>query len=71
VNLKDCHDHCLDVVGLWLLSVVDVHGETSAGYAEYRRLVEKVGELLAVHGGRGNEELEVGSKPGDVLDKAE
>jgi len=48
-----------------------VWGEPLTWNAENGRVIKKVGELLAVHGGAGDQELELGPKPGDVLDKSE
>ncbi len=46
-------------------------GEAPAGYSKNGRTVEKLGELLRVQRGAGDEQLEVRPEAGNVLDEAE
>ena len=42
-----------------VLSVDDIHMESSAGDVEYRSVTEETGEFRRVHSGRGDYRLEV------------
>jgi hypothetical protein len=46
-------------------------GEAPTGYSKNGGAVEKLGELLGVQRGAGDEQLEVRPEAGNVLDKAE
>ena len=59
----------VDVVGLGLPRVKDLHREPPSRDLEDGRLVEVVAELLGVQSGGGDEQPQVGAKTGDVFDE--
>ncbi|RNA26375.1 hypothetical protein BpHYR1_000944 [Brachionus plicatilis] len=71
VNLKHRDYDSLQVVGLGLLGVEDIDGKAATRYAKNGSSVEKIRKFLAVHGGAGYEQFEIGAKPSNVLDQAE
>ena len=50
--------------------VQNVHGVPAPGDPENRGVVKVLTELLGIQGGAGNQQLQVGSEPGDVFHQA-
>ena len=71
VDLHHCHQGGVQVVGLGLLRVKDLHGKGSARDPEDVAVEEVLGELLSVEGGWRDDESEVISFLHHVLHDAE
>lgn len=67
VNLEDCSDGGLDVVALRLGGVEDLDRVSSSRNRQQRRIVEVSLELLRIKRGGHDDDLEVRSAPGDLL----
>ena len=71
MNGEDLLHGSVQVVVHGRLAVQHLHGECSSGYAEDGRAAEVDGEAVGVHGGRGDDELEVPAPHEDLPHEAE
>ncbi len=71
MNLQHCDDTSVDVIRFRRFGVEDLDRKPAARNAEDGRFIEKVGKLLSIQRGAGDEYLEIRPESSNVLDQPE
>ncbi len=68
MNLQNSDDCSLDIVSLWLLSIVDVNRKSPARYFKNWCAIKELAKLLSIQSSTRNQKFEIWSEPSYVFD---